>query len=265
MPIRPCSMPGRRCWRRSASHRSRPHPGLEPSCRRSHYPGCLPPFAADTRAGGFRHVPAAAHPVAATGSGILRPLPILLLADDGNRHARAGRPARRPHEIRSRLAPRPRPGGDRGAGHRRLDRVHYVDALSVGSGRYHRRLRLHERAAAMDGAGAGDHLAVEPVRRRQRRAQAPSWAAEFDHDWIDLPGLAALGVLASLAVAPLWLNPVHLAGLWPGRGTRHAMPRRPGSSPWSAPCWSWAWPSCWPRMLSSPSWSIAISSPSRCW
>ena len=50
-------------------------------------------------------------------------------------------------------------------------------------------------------------------------AQAPSWAAEFDHVWIDLPGLAALGVLASLAVAPLWLNPVPLAGLWPGRGT----------------------------------------------
>ena len=52
--------------------------------------------------------------------------------------------------------------------------------------------------------------------------QAPSWAAEFDHSWIDLPGLAALGVLASLAVAPLWLNPVPLAGLrigpWMGPG-----------------------------------------------
>jgi hypothetical protein len=52
--------------------------------------------------------------------------------------------------------------------------------------------------------------------------QAPSWAAEFDHSWIDLPGLAALGVLASLAVAPLWLNPVPLAGLrigpWMGSG-----------------------------------------------
>jgi len=44
--------------------------------------------------------------------------------------------------------------------------------------------------------------------------QAPSWAAEFDHSWIDLPGLAALGVLVGLAVAPLWLNPVSLAGLW---------------------------------------------------
>ncbi|SEO28189.1 hypothetical protein SAMN02990966_01488 [Rhodospirillales bacterium URHD0017] len=49
--------------------------------------------------------------------------------------------------------------------------------------------------------------------------QALSWAAEFDHTWIDLPGLAALGVLASLATAPL-LNPVPLAGLWRGRGTR---------------------------------------------
>jgi hypothetical protein len=48
--------------------------------------------------------------------------------------------------------------------------------------------------------------------------QMTSWAAEFDHSWIDLPGLAALGVLASLVIAPLWLNPVPLAGLWPGRG-----------------------------------------------
>lgn len=50
--------------------------------------------------------------------------------------------------------------------------------------------------------------------------QAPHWAAEFDHSWIDLPGLAALGVLALLAVAPLLVNPVSLAGLWWGRGTR---------------------------------------------
>jgi hypothetical protein len=42
----------------------------------------------------------------------------------------------------------------------------------------------------------------------------PSWAAEFDHSWIDLPGLAALGVLVALAVAPLLVNPVSLAGLW---------------------------------------------------
>jgi uncharacterized membrane protein len=51
--------------------------------------------------------------------------------------------------------------------------------------------------------------------------QMPSWAAEFDHVWIDVPGFAALGVLASLAIAPLWLNPVPLAGLWRGwQGTR---------------------------------------------
>jgi len=60
--------------------------------------------------------------------------------------------------------------------------------------------------------------------------QAPSWAAEFDHSWIDLPGLAALGVLASLAVAPLWLNPVPLAGLWlrpsMGKATRDASETR---------------------------------------
>ena len=64
--------------------------------------------------------------------------------------------------------------------------------------------------------------------------QAPSWAAQFDHSWINLPGLAALGVLASLAVAPLWLNPVPLAGLrigpWMGpgmgKGTRDASETR---------------------------------------
>ncbi len=46
--------------------------------------------------------------------------------------------------------------------------------------------------------------------------QMPSWAAEFDHIWIDLPGLAAFGVLGSLAATPIWLNPVPLAGLWLG-------------------------------------------------
>jgi hypothetical protein len=58
--------------------------------------------------------------------------------------------------------------------------------------------------------------------------QAPSWAADFDHSWIDLPGFAALGVLAALALAPLWLNPVPLAGLWPGRGPGRGPGRRPG-------------------------------------
>jgi len=48
--------------------------------------------------------------------------------------------------------------------------------------------------------------------------QMPSWVADFDHSWIDLPGLEALGVLAALAIAPLLLNPVPLAGLWLGRG-----------------------------------------------
>ena len=50
--------------------------------------------------------------------------------------------------------------------------------------------------------------------------QLPSWA-EFDHRWIDLPDLAALGLLASLAVTPLWLNPVALAGLWSQRKDTH--------------------------------------------
>ncbi|MPZ34450.1 MAG: hypothetical protein GEV13_26275 [Rhodospirillales bacterium] len=56
--------------------------------------------------------------------------------------------------------------------------------------------------------------------------QMPSWLAEFDHSWIDLPGFAALGVLASLAIAPLWLNPVPLAGLWPSRGQGQRDPSR---------------------------------------
>ncbi len=55
--------------------------------------------------------------------------------------------------------------------------------------------------------------------------QMPSWEVEFDHSWIDLPGLAALGVLGSLAATPLWLNPVPLVGLWLGRGERRAQGR----------------------------------------
>jgi hypothetical protein len=52
--------------------------------------------------------------------------------------------------------------------------------------------------------------------------QAPNWAAEFDHNWIDLPAFGALGVLATLAVAPLWLNPVPLAGFWMRQRARDA-------------------------------------------
>lgn len=62
--------------------------------------------------------------------------------------------------------------------------------------------------------------------------QMPSWAAEFDHIWIDLPGFAALGVLASLAIAPLWLNPVPLVGLWAGRGPAWGQGTRDASQTW---------------------------------
>jgi hypothetical protein len=61
--------------------------------------------------------------------------------------------------------------------------------------------------------------------------QTPSWAAEFDHSWIDLTDLAALGVLASLAVAPLLLNPVPLIGLWPARGQGRGW-RRDAAQTW---------------------------------
>lgn len=43
--------------------------------------------------------------------------------------------------------------------------------------------------------------------------QMPNWAAEFDHSWIDLPGLQALGVPASLAVVAIVHNPLAFAGL----------------------------------------------------
>lgn len=44
--------------------------------------------------------------------------------------------------------------------------------------------------------------------------QAPNWAAEFDHSWIDLPVLAAFGVPVSLAVTAIFHNPIPLVGLW---------------------------------------------------
>jgi hypothetical protein len=61
--------------------------------------------------------------------------------------------------------------------------------------------------------------------------QAPVWAAEFDHRWIDLPLFSALGVVATLAAAPLWLNPVallglRLVGLYKGTGARDARETR---------------------------------------
>jgi hypothetical protein len=56
--------------------------------------------------------------------------------------------------------------------------------------------------------------------------QAPRWAVEFDHSWIDLPAFAALGVVVALATAPLWLNPVALLGLRKATGARHASEAR---------------------------------------
>jgi len=53
--------------------------------------------------------------------------------------------------------------------------------------------------------------------------QAPNWATDYDHSWIDLPDLAAVGVPVALAVGAIVHNPVPLAGLWAGlwagRGT----------------------------------------------
>jgi len=44
--------------------------------------------------------------------------------------------------------------------------------------------------------------------------QASNWATDFDHSWIDLPGLEALGVPVMLAVTAIYCNPIPLAGLW---------------------------------------------------
>jgi branched-subunit amino acid transport protein AzlD len=44
--------------------------------------------------------------------------------------------------------------------------------------------------------------------------QAPNWAAEFDHSWIDLPAVDALGVPVALAVTALCHNPIPLVGFW---------------------------------------------------
>jgi len=53
--------------------------------------------------------------------------------------------------------------------------------------------------------------------------QAPHWAAEFDHSWIDTPLLEAALIPVTLATAAILHNPLPLLGLWLGRGT----PREP--------------------------------------
>jgi hypothetical protein len=50
--------------------------------------------------------------------------------------------------------------------------------------------------------------------------QAPNWAADFDHSWIDLPGLQALAVPVGLAVAAIAHNPVAIAGMLLGSDGR---------------------------------------------
>ncbi|MBN9089108.1 MAG: hypothetical protein J0J01_19545 [Reyranella sp.] len=56
--------------------------------------------------------------------------------------------------------------------------------------------------------------------------QFPNWAAEFDHSWINLPGLQALGVPASLALVAIAHNPLAFAGLRLGPAGRNAAERR---------------------------------------
>jgi hypothetical protein len=56
-------------------------------------------------------------------------------------------------------------------------------------------------------------------------AQAPNWAIDLDHNWIDLPVLQALDVTLLLAAGAIAHNPVAFAGLRIGRGLR-------GEAPW---------------------------------
>ena len=56
--------------------------------------------------------------------------------------------------------------------------------------------------------------------------QAPNWAKDLDHSWIDLPALQALGVPVALAVTALCQNPVALVGLWIARSRRDGSERR---------------------------------------
>jgi len=111
--------------------------------------------------------------------------------------------------------------------------IHYVGALfggllaaAIAVCAFARRLRrwaaLVLATAALSSIFIASSIAV----------QMPSWAAEFDHSWIDLPEIAALGVLGSLAVAPLWLNPIPLAGLWSGRGWFGRKPPTDPSQAW---------------------------------
>ena len=97
--------------------------------------------------------------------------------------------------------------------------IHYIGALfggllaaAIAVCAFARRLRRWAALVLVTAALSSLLIAASVV------VQMPSWAAEFDHSWIDLPEIAALGVLGSLAVVPLWLNPVPLAGLWLGRG-----------------------------------------------
>ncbi len=56
--------------------------------------------------------------------------------------------------------------------------------------------------------------------------QAPRWASDLDHSWIDLPALQALGVPVGLAVTALCQNPMAFVGLWIARSRRDDAERR---------------------------------------
>jgi hypothetical protein len=44
--------------------------------------------------------------------------------------------------------------------------------------------------------------------------QAPNWAVEFDHSWIDMPALEAAGIPLALAVTAICHNLIPFVGLW---------------------------------------------------
>ena len=103
--------------------------------------------------------------------------------------------------------------------------LHYVGAVfggllaaSIALCAWRRALRRWSTLMLLATGGAGLFVIASVL------AQAPNWAVDLDHTWIDLPGLQALGVTLLLAADAIGHNPVALAGMRLGRPH--------GESPW---------------------------------
>jgi len=103
--------------------------------------------------------------------------------------------------------------------------LHYVGAVfggllagTIALCAWRRELRRWSALMLLATAGAGLFVIASVL------AQAPNWAVDLDHTWIDLPGLQALGVTLLVAAGAIGHNPVALAGMRLGRLR--------GESPW---------------------------------